>query len=330
MTGAPRLSAILLAPEAVEHVATTVRHLAAQTVAAEIELVLVTAGAEGDVGNRLELGPLAGYRVVELPAMRSNASGYAAGVRAATAPVVVLCEDHSYPDPGWAEALLGAYEEDIAAVGPVVRHAGPGGKISWADHLIGYGPWLDPTPTADVAYLPGHNSSYRRDVLLAYEPELETWLEAETVLHWDLRRRGLRLRLESRARTNHFGISRPRSWLAATFLQSRAFAGRRTDGDGPTRRLLWTLATPLIPAVRLRRGLRNLRRCPEAPPVASVAPALVLELLVSAAGEAVGYALGAGSAPQRVYVYEYLRTRHVNARDRAAMAAARFWQTPSS
>ncbi len=271
------------------------------------------------------MGRFAGWRVAELAEIRSNAAGYAVGVRAASAPVVVLCEDHSYPGPGWAEALIRAHEDDVAAVGPVVAHAGSDGAISWADFLLGYGPWLDPTPSGDVAYLPGHNSSYKREELLAYEPELERWLEAESVLHWDLRRRGRRLRLEGGARTNHFNFSRASSWLTATYLQSRTFGSRRTEGAGAARRLLWMLAIPLIPLIRLRRSLRDLRRCPGAPPARRVLPALALALLASAAGEAAGYALGGGSAAQAVYRYEFLRQRHVSARDRAAMAGARFW-----
>jgi hypothetical protein len=109
---------------------------------------------------------------------------------------VVLTEDHCYPEPGWAEALVAAYDDRTAVVGPVVAHANEGGVVAWADYLLGYGPWLDPTPGGDVAYLPGHNSSYRREALLDYEPELERWLEAESVLHWDLRDKGWRLVLE--------------------------------------------------------------------------------------------------------------------------------------
>ena len=323
---APRLSAIVVAPEGVAAVATTVRHLSEQTVAAEIELVLITLQTDEGAERGLDAGALASTRTTTVDAVRSNAAGYAAGIRAASGDIVVLCEDHSYPDPGWAAALLAAYAPDVAAVGPVVACANPSGAVAWADFLLGYGPWLDPTPSADVEYLPGHNSSYRRALLLQYEPDLEAWLEAESVLHWDLRRRGHRLRLESKARTHHFNFSKPSSWLTATYLQSRTFGGRRIAGAGRLRQLAWLLAVPLIPLVRLRRTLRDVHRLDGGPSLARLLPALVLALLVSAAGEAVGYARGTGTAPQRVYHYEFLRTRHVNARDLEAMAKARFWE----
>jgi hypothetical protein len=291
--------------------------------------VLVVSSEHPVTVDEDEVATLAGHQVVELPAITAQAAGYAAGVRAASAPVVAFCEDHSFPAPGWAEALVAAHVADWAAVGPVVANANPGSAISWADFLLGYGPWIDPTPAGELDYLPGHNSSYKRDVLLGYEPDLEAWLEAETVLHWDLRKRGRRLYLEPRARTHHFNFSRGSSWLAATFLSGRTFAGRRLDGAGPTRRAVYVAATPLVPLIRLRRFLRNLNRSATAPPLARILPAIALELVVSAAGEAAGYALGPGSAPAQVSRYEFVRGRHVNARDRAAMESARFWEAPA-
>jgi hypothetical protein len=319
------LSAIVVAPEGWAPVRNTVRHLAAQSIADQIELVFVVPRGipfETDV----PLDGLAGTHVAEVDGMVGGASGYADGVRAATAPFVVLTEDHCYPEPGWAAALLGAYDERTAVVGPVVAHANRGGAIAWADYLLGYGPWLDPTPGGEVEYLPGHNSSYRRAALLAYEPELDRWLEAESVLHWDLREKGWRLVLEPKARTHHFSFSRPASWLTATYLQSRAFAGRRTRDAGLARRLFWVAACPLIPAVRLRRCVRDSHRSSAGRSLIRALPALAASLAVSALGEAVGYAFGEGDAPQQVARYEFRRDLHVSERDRQALASARFWE----
>ena len=49
-----------------------------------------------------------------------------------------------------------------------MRNANPKSAISWANLLIEYGPWLDPAPAGKASHLPGHNSSYKRDVLLGY------------------------------------------------------------------------------------------------------------------------------------------------------------------
>jgi hypothetical protein len=323
----PRLSAILVSPEGVAATEATVRHLAAQSAVGEIELVLVTpepdAAALNDLG--LDLDRFAGIRTASAGS-RSNAAGYVAGIHAATADVIVICEDHSYPEPDWAQALLDGYGPDVAAVGPVLKCGNPRSAVSFADFLLGFGPWLAPRQSADVEQLPGHSSSYRREILLGYEPGLEGWLEAESVLHWDLRRRGYRLRLVAGAVTHHFNLSRAKPWLQATFLQSRTFGGRRVAGSGPLRRLAWLLAVPLIPFVRLRRVLRDARRATDAPPMARLMPSVCVALLVSAVGEAMGYANGTGSAPERMHNYEILRHRHLTERDKEAMAGARFWE----
>ena len=52
----------------------------------------------------------------------------AAGVRAASAPIVFIGETHSYPQPGWAEALLTAFEGPWAAVVPAIGNANPNGR----------------------------------------------------------------------------------------------------------------------------------------------------------------------------------------------------------
>jgi hypothetical protein len=322
----PTLSAVVVAPEGWAPVRTTVRHLAAQSIADRIEVVFVVPRGVGFAPDLDELAPFAGWRVTEVESMEGGAAGYAAGVRASSAPFVVFTEDHCYPESDWAEALLGAYDERTAAVGPVVAHANERGAIAWADYLLGYGPWIDPTPGGDVEYLPGHNSSYRLEALLPYAPQLDRWLEAESVLHWDMRKNGWRLILEPRAKAHHFSFSRPSSWLKATFLQSRAFAGRRTRDASVAKRLLWVAACPLIPAVRLRRCVRDSSRSPSAPSIVRLLPALTASLAVSAVGEAVGYALGEGDAAQRVGRYEFRRDLHVNEPDRRAIERARFWE----
>jgi len=51
-------------------------------------------------------------------------------VLSATAPIVALAEDHSYPDPTGAEILIEARQENRAAVKQEVRNANPESIIS--------------------------------------------------------------------------------------------------------------------------------------------------------------------------------------------------------
>ncbi len=325
MSRAPVLSVIVLTPDVYDTVRQTIRHLAAQSLHAQMEVVIVGPPSVMLPSDDVALGAFQAVQRVSVAELRKGSAGYAAGVRRAAAPIVAFAEDHAYPARGWAEAIVRAHGDGWAAVGPVMANANPNGAIAWADFLLGYGPWLDPSPGGPVEYLPGHNSSYKRDVLLGYEPNLETWLDAESTIHWDLRARGQGLYLEPAARTHHFNYSLASAWLPATYFASRTFAGRRIRGWSAARRLAFALGSPLIPLVRLGRCVRDFRRSTPRPSVARVLPALATALAVSAVGEAVGYLFGPGDAPERVSAYEFHRDRQVTARDRAAMASARFW-----
>ena len=322
---APLLSAIVIAPEGWAPVRTTVRHLAAQSIAASIEVVFVAPAGTPFEPEDGATAPFAGTRLERIQSIPSIAAGYAAGVRAASAPFVVFSEDHCYPEPEWAESLLAGYDDRTAVVGPVIAHANDEGAIAWVDYLLGYGQWVEPDAGGEVTNLPGHNSSYRREALLAFEPDLVDWLEAESLLHRALAARGWRLVLTPKARSYHFSLSRPSSWLAATYFQYRVFGGRRLAGAGVAKRALYVAAVPLIPAIRLPRILRDARRSRSGPSLLRTLPALTRSLVVSAFGEAIGYALGPGDAPIAMRGYEFRRDLHVNARDRRAIESARSW-----
>jgi hypothetical protein len=325
-TATPELSVILVTPDRFATIRRTVSWLSAQALRDRLELVIIAPSREQLELDESELDGFHGFRVVEVGAVRSVAAGNAAGVREASAPVVVFAEDHSYPQAGWAEALIAAHREPWAAVGPVVANANPRTVVSWADFLPGYGPWLDPTPGGSVDYLPGHNSSYKRDLLLELGADLDPMLNAESVLHWELQARGHRLYLEPRAKTRHFNFSRLSIYLRATFLHARTFGSERARGGGwgSLRRIAYAGAWPLIPLVRIRRVFRDVRRArkhgvfPRALP--AVLPTVVLGLTVSALGEAAGYLFGPGDAPEKVSAYEFHRDRHLTRRDRAEMA----------
>ena len=65
----------------------------------------------------LDQAELAGFfrvQVVEADPIRSGAAARAAGICQATAPVVALGEDHSFPDPDWA---AGSHCRPPAALG---------------------------------------------------------------------------------------------------------------------------------------------------------------------------------------------------------------------
>jgi hypothetical protein len=298
VTVAPALSVVVCA-ERIETLRPLISRLEAQGDAAAIELVIPCPSAP-ELG--LEAGDcaaLAGVRAIEyrdadggfvdLPAAR------AAGVRAATAPLVVLGETHCMPAPGWSEGLIGAFgDREPAAAGPVMLNANPATAISWANLTMDYGQWLAPVAGGPRDELPGHNSCYRRRELVARGERLERLLAYEGVLHAELRTEGRELVLVEQARVRHLNVSTREEWLRERFAAGRAFASARAVSWPAWRRALYAAAGPLIPVVRMWRLLPVARAARTRPPLWRLVAALAVGLMVSAAGEVLGFALGPG------------------------------------
>jgi GT2 family glycosyltransferase len=317
----PDMSVIIATPDYYETIRKTIKHLRAQTVRGQLEIVIVVPSADTLSLDESELKDFHQFRVVEVGAITSIAWANAAGVRQATAPVVVLAEDHAFPAPGWAEALIAAHRQPWAAVGPAVRNANPKSLVSWADLLIAYVPWLVPAEAGVIDHLPGHNSSYKRAILLDYGPDLEAMMQAESVLHWDLRAKGYLLYLEPAATIAHMNLERLSSWIPAQLYSGRVFAAARARHWSLLQRFLYAGSAPLIPVVRFLRIWGQLHRSSQQRSLPlGVLPILLLGLIVSAAGEMMGYAFGAGDAKQKLSKFEFHRVNHLAKRHRQAKA----------
>src|SRR5260370_30170444 len=140
----PALSVIITTPDSYDTIRNLVEALRAQTAREALELVIVAPSVAAVRAGLTDLREFCCWRLVEIGALRTVAQAKAAGIRCASAPVVVLTEDHSLPDPAWAQALIDAHREDWAAVGPAMGNGNPESLISWADFIIGYGPWFEP------------------------------------------------------------------------------------------------------------------------------------------------------------------------------------------
>ena len=225
----PELSVILPTADNYSTIRRTVHALHAQTVRDRIELVIVSPTDDPGVVPADVTG-FASVMIVNGGPLRTSNISRAAGIRAASAPIVALAEDHCFPDPDWAIALIEAHRGDWAVVGPVLRNANPRSMTSWANLLLEYYPWVEGAKRAELNDLPGHNSAYRKDLLLAYGDRLEGLFEVEAVIQRDLREKGHRMLLEPKARTNDLNFSRLSSALYLRFHAGRSFAGHRTMG----------------------------------------------------------------------------------------------------
>ena len=307
-TAPPALTVVLPTWDTFDALRTTVKHLTAQTVAGSIELLIVAPSAERATPDPAALHGLHSVRVLESGALHATGPARARAIREASAGVVAFAEDHCFPRPDWAEALIAAHRDSHAAVGPAVYNANPETATSWADLYLGYGRWLGPGQRAVVELLPGHNSSYKRDVLLKYGSELDRLMEAETVLLWDLRRKGHTLLFEPAARVDHTNFSSFPIFLDVQWHLGRVFAATRAAHWSAVRRVAYALAAPAIPFIRLSHTIRaavgnrsSKRR------LAATLPFLGVALVVDFVAQATGALFGAGRSVAILSAYEFHR-----------------------
>jgi hypothetical protein len=309
----PVMSVVLATPDCFETIRKTIRHLRTQTVKHQLDIIIVAPSASVLHLDEPELREFCRVRVVEVGLVTSIGSANAKGIRQASAPIVALAEDHAFPAPGWAEALITAHRHPWAAVGAVIRNPNnPRSVIAWADVLIGFGEYLAPGESGVVKRLPGNNSSYKREVLLDYGTHLETMMETESLLHKDLLQKGHQLYQESAAQVSHLNFERVSSYLCIKYLSGRIFGAARARGWSPLYRLFYACGTPLIPFVRYRRlkkqwdSLRQSRELPW-----GVMPMAWCGLLVSATGEMIGCCFGPGQAVGKRSKFEFHRVPHL-------------------
>ena len=316
----PALSVVLVTPDGYPDIETTTRHILAQTIARDLELLIVAPDASRIHVSEAVQAELHSVRIVEVWPLKSLAAAKAAAVSHATAPVIAFAEDHSFPDPGWGAALLEAHSLGYAGVAPQMKNANPGSSLSWAAMFLHFGGAVDPDGPSEPDYpTASHNMSYRRDVLTEVGAPLGRLMLAELFLHEELRRRGHRMRLHPTAATRHANMSRLRFALAHAWVGGRLYGGLRQTFGGWSlaRRIVYAGGSPLIPPLRLSRVIRVMRRSVDGQAALRHAlPAMVLMLAVHAAGEAAGYLFGVGDCETGYSEFETRRYRHVRAGDK--------------
>jgi hypothetical protein len=185
------------------------------------------------------------------------------GIRRARAPVVCFMEEHCEMQPGAADAFLRAHEGPWAAVGGAFISGNPRSAQSDLTFRMNYGIYaLPPRQRGTVSFVPGQNSTFKRDVLLRYDKDLETLLTADLVLQWQMRREGSKFFYEPAATIAHRNENTLRSLAVGQFYWNWCFAHVRANAFhwSLPRRALWILLSPLMPWWRIVKLFRFLPR----------------------------------------------------------------------
>jgi len=315
---------VVVTPDTYDAIRATVRHLRVQTIVDQLELLIMAPSAQQVEIPPDDVAPFACWRVVEVPGLSALAYAKAQAVQLATAPIVAFTEDHSFPEPGWAEALIAAYRNGCAGVAPQMKNANPTTVLSWCAMFLHFGAAVEPEAEVDCKHpAASHNTSYRRDALLAFGDDLGRRMLMESFLCEALRGEGHRIRVEPLACTRHVNMSRLRPVFGHAFVGGRLYGALRSEFGGwsPLRRLIYAGGFALVPLLRLRRVTHEIRRTSHRKRLLPRAiPGLLAILFVHAAGEAAGYLLGVGDTDATYSRFETHRERYVSPAERSLWA----------
>lgn len=223
----------------------------------------------------------------------------AIGLQMARGRIIAMTEDQVVPATDWVRQILAVHDRlPDAVIGGsidnVVDH-----PMHWAAYYCDHGRYGSPLVATEAEYVSDLNISYKRE---AIEITRDIWREAysETKVHWALRDRGLRLRLDSalkvfkrRPEFSYWHAVRERAeW-------GRVFAETRTVGADLKQRILFAAMTPLLPALLLMRNCKHmLRQNRTAGQMALALPLIAGFLIAWSWGELLGYVFGEPDARQ--------------------------------
>lgn len=321
---APALTVVLVTPERYERIRKTMNHLHAQSLRGQIEVIIVCPSLRELDVNEEGWRDFWEVRCLEVGVIRSTGQVRAAGAVQARAEVVAFAEDHCFPAPGWAQALVDAHRQTWAGVGGNMTNANPASRLSWADLFLNFGPCVMRKSGGASHYIPWHNSSYPKTALIEYGDGLALMLEVEGVLHIDQEQRGRQLFLCAEASIDHINISRFGSFLSGHFWGGRMFwAALIRKRQWPAwKRLLLALASPALGMVRIARALREMRRAGKLKDLLpGILPALCAGALAISLGALAGALFGAGDAVSHRISVEFYRNRHLREDDRRLLTA---------
>jgi GT2 family glycosyltransferase len=298
VTGPPELSAVVVVGDLRERAGDCLRSLLSQGLGERLEVLLVDVASPGAPPVPCSEAPE--VRVIDLPPATTFQAARVCAVRAARGAVVAFLEEHTVALPGFGEALLRAHDGPYAGVGPAVVNANPGVGKSDIAGLLAYGYFYPPCERAEVGFLPGHNSSFKRAALLALGGDLDRLLRSDLVLHARLLRLGHRLLLEPAAVLAHRNEVTLRSRARGVYLWYRNYAVLRAAEERwpVARRALYIAATPLLPFYFLAHftGFVTRQRRTYLGLLLRHVPYVLASMLAGAAGQALGLLLGPGDA----------------------------------
>ena len=304
-----RLSVVLAARTGLSELRPVLGNLRRQTIASEIELIVVASRSAVTAEEIATLGGFRSVRLVEIDRVVNRGRAAAHGILEAGTPFVALHENHVFPSVDTMERLIEGRDDPAgqdAAVAPCMRAANPETRRSLAMFLVAYGHVAAPGDAEPRAALPFHHAAYRTDTLQAFGHRLPELMADESNLQHALLAQGLTLSVHPSAVSWHINEARWWRSFKDPFIFGMKFGAARTSEWGLPRRLVYALAWPFVAALRLRDLLRLARHATDTRDrIPWLAPMLSLSATAGGLGEVWGYLSPTARVPADFEQHEF-------------------------
>lgn len=293
----PSLTAGLIAGELRRRAESSLQHLLAQTALDRMEILVVDLSPNP--------GRIAGtdhprVRYLARPQLHYYCEAQAELASEARAPLIAFVEDHCYAVPGWAEAVLNAFENPrVAAVNYTFTNARDNGYVSRSILMAEYGHWMTPHPGGPVRISSSTNVAYRTGLLRKFIRGNQGIFETEFLVHRALQESGGEIHVAPAATVAHESWASVWEACLANGANKRVLGARRVENGrwGLPLRIAWAAGMLLVPALSLARLAWVLRNRPALwGTLLAGLPVIVAIDSYSAWCEALGYLSGAGAS----------------------------------
>ena len=283
----PTLSVVVGSQNARHSVARCLNALVDQCNGEKVEIIVVDNSTDGTA--RIVSDDFPAIKLVRPDQDKLMPELWEIGINQTKGDVVALTTSHFVPERNWIEEILRAHQSPYAGIGGAIENDKSAGLISWAVYFCRYSPYMRPFREVTVNDFAADNASYKRSAL-------DRYCEArgkgfwEFFIHNEMRKDGLELLVTPKIVVYHQESFSLLSFMSQRFWHGRHFGVKRASSVSRLKRLIYILASPLIPAVfllRITQRVFNKRK--HVKEYVFSLPILLLFLLSWAAGEFTGY-----------------------------------------
>ena len=300
-----KLTVGLIAGELRERAERSLRHILSQTAIDRLEVIVVDLNANP---RKFAGSDHPRVRYLHRPNFHYYCQAQLELVRETRTSWIAFLEDHCYAEPQWAEEILKAIEDPkVGALNYTFTCATEAGYLGRAILMAEYGYWMAPHPGGSITFSASTNLAYPRERLAAAMTSDGSIFEAEFLIHREILKEGLEIRVAPRATVGHESWSTLSGACRANGANKRVLGSRRaeTGGWGIAKRGLWAAAMVLSPGLHLARLAASVRRRPALwGTYLRSLPVLTAIYGYSACSEAAGYLFGAGGSREEFLARE--------------------------